>query len=146
MNFDPSDLIIYKENGIIQSAGYKINSLLMNRTLFSGGGKPSETDSHILNHLVIPIDLGTNEIGDLFDDDIDNNTTIIEDENTEKITVNHIDIQHHQQQTCPVIEDDLYDKLFKLSHIHQAISSKSNHKTPRTKKTGKKTQSNKNKK
>jgi hypothetical protein len=119
--FRPDDLVMFKQDGIVMSGGYKVNSLLMK------GGKPPMTSYFKGGSLERRNDLEANEMADANE---------LEDDNKNKDPFNNLAVPagillivqqpsqseydkksyaNEKYRNCDMLSDDIYDKLFEYA-------------------------------
>lgn len=119
-NFSGDDLVLYKnKKGEIQSGGYLITDVMEKHSVQNGGGSDRKKNKNIFNDLAIPAGL---------------------------LLVQNDPLKYLSDENDSVIEDSLYDKLFKLAEVKQKErktkrQTKKNKQTKKTKKQTKKRKS-----
>lgn len=148
MNLDQNELVMFKsdKNDIIQSGGYKINSILKKyntpvmKSLNANSLKKINNTkdknykiSSIYDDLAIPA--GLLYLQDVSNEMIKNNDIISNMNNLNKNTINLDNIKDNKNE---LIEDSLYDKLLKLASSTLDKSNKSEKNNKGNKKDDKK--------
>lgn len=130
MNIDENELVMFKsdKNDVIQSGGYKINNILKkyNTPIMNSLNTNSLNNSHsdkdkkdkvsqIYNDLAVPA--GLLYLQDMSKQILHNNDTVSNMNNLNKnsINLNNINMNDIKYSKNEVIDDSLYDKLFKLA-------------------------------
>ncbi len=143
--FRPDDLVMFKQDGIVMSGGYKVNSLLMK------GGKPPMTSYFKGGSLERRNDLEANEIEEDANEMADANEIVDKDPfNNLAVPAGILLIVQQPSQSeyakksyanekyrnCDMLSDDIYDKLFEYASFKGTKNKGTNKKI--TKKNNKK--------
>jgi hypothetical protein len=147
MNINENELVMFKndKSNVIQSGGYKINSILKkyNTPLMRSLNTNSENNnekknkiSSIYDELAIPA--GLLYLQDVSKKIINNNDIINNMNNLNKNSINMDNIKYNKKE---LIDDSLYDKLFKLASLTDNSKNKSKTKSRIIKSNSKSTKS-----
>lgn len=131
MNIDENELVMFKndKSDVIQSGGYKINSILkkyntpimrsLNTNSEGGESNKSKKDkiSSIYDELAVPA--GLLYLQDISKKIVNNNDIVANMNDLNKNSINMDNIKYNKKD---LIDDSLYDKLFKLASSSVSMS------------------------